>query len=36
MCTDLGAVSLPAAGTYQVAVASEGGQTGAYSFRWTS
>ena len=36
ICTDLGAVKLPAAGTYRVEVSSSSGGTGSYSFRWTS
>jgi hypothetical protein len=36
ICTDLGAVKLPAAGTYRVRVSSSSGGTGSYSFRWTS
>ena len=36
ICTDLGAVKVPAAGTYRIIVASQNGKTGAYSFRWTS
>ena len=36
ICTDLGAVTLPNAGSYRVEVASSDGGTGAYSFRWAS
>jgi RHS repeat-associated protein len=35
ICSDLGTVTLPTAGTYRVMVASDEGKTGSYIFRWT-